>query len=317
MEALNGEPHRVVTIRPDVSRFADQYLTGGGKQLIVKVASACPTCPPPCDQCARPFDSQRVEALGYRNPDGHGGLLLKGNVWIGLETLAPYYDVILFTLQNVDDLTPDLDAEFREVMEAYGADPAALDTAEVEVFSDAREGRVELEGWAQYQVRLWVSPTTFLVGKMELGNPADDQTETLTFIDYGKVELPKPEPALLYVEQFYFFHEVQRRWAVLTIALEAYAASHGGLYPEEVSPAVLRDTLESEGLAWPLNAVTGEPMKETEDGNPGDFRYRAAPDRHCYFAHLYDWEGAPMPMYGGLEGSTYPIFCPEAEALFP
>jgi len=309
---LDGEPHRVVTVRPDVTKFADEYLTDVYLEVMVDLPSTCPTCPAPCPECARPFDLQRVEALGYRSPDGHGDVLLKGrDISVNLFMSPPYGDQVFFTVQGVQELSPALKAEFREVLEAYGADPALLDAAEVSSSQDPREGyALELEWWAQSQLRLWINPKTFLVSKMEPPGPAANGTDELTFIDYGQVELPQPEPAIVYAEWEYFSNEVQRRWNTLAQALEAYAGTHGGLYPDELSPAALREALASEGLEWPLNAVTGEPMKETEDRNPGDFRYHVAPDRHCYFAQLYDWEGSPMDEYAfGPEGA---IMCPEA-----
>jgi len=316
---LDGEPHRVVTVRPDVSRFADEYLTGGELELIVRVPSACPTCTPPCTECVRPFDGQRMEALGYRYYDLESirGLLLKGrDIQIILEIGAPSEDTIYVTVQNVEELTPALEAEFREVLEAYGADPALLDTAEMYPSRNLRESFApELASWAQANVRLWINPKTFLVSKMELRWPTGDQREDLTFIDYRQGELPRPEPAIVYAEWEYFSDEIQRRWNTLAQTLDAYAASHGGLYPEEVSPAALGETLASEGLEWPLNAVTGEPMKETEGGNPGDFYYHAAPDRHCYDAHLYDWEGHYMEVYAA--GPVGQVMCPEARGPSP
>ena len=308
IQELDGEPHRVVSVRLDVTKFADEYLTGAEMVLMVTIPSACPVCTPPCTECVRPFDGQRVDALGYRNPDGHGGLLLKGqDIQIKLD--APFDEIIWITVQNLEELTPPLEAEFREVLEAYGADRAALDTAEVHA-SGRLGDRVVLEGWARHQVRLWINPATFLVSQMEIIPPEGDQTETLTFIDYGKVQLPKPEPAMLESEWEYFSNEVQHRWNSLATALEAYATNHGGVYPDELSPASLGDALASLGLEWPLNPITAEPMQETADGNPGDFHYRAAPDGHCWYAQLYDWEGSPMGEYTlGPEG---PIDCPEA-----
>jgi hypothetical protein len=317
-QELDGEPQRLVTVRRDATKFADEYLTGVELRLTVELPSGCPECAPPCFECARPFDRQRAEALGYRSPDDRGGLLLKGHdVQVVVRSSPPPSgDQLYITVQGVRELSPDLKEEFRQVLAAYGADPALLDTAGVHVSPDQDQrdaSALELAASAQTQVTFWINAETFLVSKIQIG-PATDRTDELAFIDYGKVELPEAEPSIVDREWEFYFDEVQRRWSSLAQALEAYAGSHGGLYPDEVSPAVLGGALASQGLEWPMNAITSEPMKETTAQNPGDFHYRVAPDRHCYFAEVYDWEGAPIAEWA-CGAAECPIMCPEAEAL--
>ena len=315
---LDGEPHRLVAVRQDAAKFAEEYLPGPKMMLNVEMPSACRDCTPPCPECVPAFDRQRLETFGYRNPDGEGVLLLKGqDIQIRVSRFPPKKDEVHFTVRGARELSPALREEFRQVLEAYGADPSLLDAAEVQVF-DRREQWLasdEADSWRSVDVRFWVDPKTFLVTKMETGPAGRSPAESLNFINYGKVELPKPEPAMLTNEVDFFFGEVQHRWGPLSTALEANAQSHGGLYPDELTPAVLQEALESEGLSWPQNAFTGESMIDTEVQNPGDFHYRPTPDRHCYHAEVYDWEGASIPVYPpGPEGW---MKCPEAETPSP
>ncbi len=158
------------------------------------------------------------------------------------------------------------------------------------------------------EVRFWIDPETLLVSKMERA-PRVDSMEELVFIDYGKVELPKPEPSMPYEEAAGLAHEVQRRWHPLADALEAYARSHDGLYPDELTPAVLKQGLESEGLTWPDNAFTGEPMQESPERNPGDFHYQPSADHLHYCAEVYPWAEDGIPV--GPPGPEGWMMCPE------
>lgn len=158
------------------------------------------------------------------------------------------------------------------------------------------------------EVRFWIDPETFLVSKMERA-PRVDSMEELVFINYGEVELPKPEPSMPYEEADALFNEVQRRWHPLAKALEAYARSHDGLYPDELTPNVLQEALESEGLAWPDNPLSGEPMQDSLEQNPGDFHYQPSPDRLQYCAEVYPWAQDGIPV--GPPGPEGWMMCPE------
>ena len=158
------------------------------------------------------------------------------------------------------------------------------------------------------EVRFWIDRETLLVSKIEPTRKVDSMEE-LVFIDYGEVELPKPEPSMPYEEVDALFSEVQRRWHPLAEALEAYAHSHDGLYPDELTPNVLQEALESEGLAWPDNAFTGEPMQESPERNPGDFHYQPSADRLQYCAEVYPWAMDGIPV--GPPGPEGWMMCPE------
>jgi hypothetical protein len=174
----------------------------------------------------------------------------------------------------------------------------------LEKYPDGESARSD----APDEVRFWIDPETLLVSKMERA-PRVDSMEELVFIDYGKVELPKPEPSMPYEEVDTLFNEVQRRWHPLAEALEAYARSHGGLYPDELTPKVLQEALESEGLVWPDNPLTGEPMQDSPEQNPGDFHYQPSADRLQYCAEVYPWATDGIPV--GPPGPEGWMMCPE------
>jgi hypothetical protein len=303
---LDGKPHRVVAARRDVIKFAEEYLPGPELNLAVTTPPACGACVPPCAECVATLDRQRLEALGYRNPDGQGLRLFKGqDIQVDVSRLPPKKDVLRFTVRGAQELSPALREEFQQVLEAYGADPALLDSAKVEVLNWREQWLVSRTGWSwrQEDVWFWIDPKTFLVTKIEMGPTKTGPTEALSFVGYGKAKLPKPEPAMLREEAEVLHSTIQRRWEPLYKALEAYAEAHGNLYPDQVTPAVLREVLEEEGIAWPLNAFTGEPMEETTEENPGDFHYEPLPDHLAYCAEVYDWYGSPIGQYSpGTEG---------------
>jgi hypothetical protein len=282
IQDLGGKPHRVVTARPDIAKFADKYLTA---ELVLTVKVLDYQCP----SCTLTFDRQRLEELGYRMP---GGAMFKGR---DIQIKA-HSERVMFWVQGVRELTPALKDEFQEVLKAYSIDPDLLDAAQVSIHDDTEWAASH----ASDEGRFWIDPETFLVNKMEL------DWGTGTFVEYGDVELPKPEPAVLDKEADILSGQVN--WQPLEEALESYAGSHDGLYPDEVTPAVLEDALESEGLEWPQNSFTGGPMKESPEGNPGDFHYEPWPDRLDYCAEVYLWDETRWYMHAGVRPSDSP--CP-------
>jgi len=297
-QELDGKPHRVVAGQRDLVKFADEYLADS-----VRLVLSITVIDYPCPECPFTFDRQRLEELGYRNPDGRGMNLFKDqDIWIDARA-----ESVRFEVQGIRELSPALEDEFREVLEAYSVDPDLLDTAEVGVFDEREQSLEEAAG----DVRFWIDPETFLVSKMEVGWAGGEerivQMGEVAFVDYGKTELPKPEPAMLDEEADVLFGTIQVRWRPLAEALEAYAAAHGGLYPDEVTATALQDALESEGLDWPDNAFTGEPMQESLDRNPGDFYYQPSPDRRDYCAEVYPWEGPPVGVSPGPADGGCPL----------
>jgi len=302
---LDGEPHRVVAARRDVIKFAEEYLPGPELKLSVTTPPAC-DCVPPCAECVPTIDRQRLEELGYRSPDGYELNLFKGqDIQVDVSRLPPKRDVLYFTVRGMQELSPVVKEEFQQVLEAYGVDPALLDTAKVQVLNWREQWLVSRTGWEwrQEDVWFWIDPKTFLVTKIEMGPTDTGPTDALSFVDFGEVDLPEPEPAMLRAEAEVLSRIIQWRWEPLYKALETHADAHGNLYPDQVTPAVLREALEKEGLAWPLNAFTDEPMQETTEGNPGDFHYEPLPDHLAYCAEVYDWYNSPIPVYSsGPEG---------------
>lgn len=286
-QALDGKPHRVVAARPDAAKFFDKYLAD-----VVELVLSVEILDYPCPTCTLTFDRTRLQALGYRNPDGYGFGLFKGQEI----RIKAYAESMMFWVRGIRELSPALKDEFRQLLEAYSVDPTLLDKAEV---TTHEESMGSLEEYRMDEVKFWIDPKTLLVSKVELHEGTYPVGE-LIFLEYGKVKLPKPEPAMLNEEADLLFGVIQDRWRPLAEALEAYAGAHGGLYPNEVTPQVLQEALESEGLEWPDNAFTGEPMQESPERNPGDFHYQPSPDRLRYCAEVYEWErdGVPVAPHG-------------------
>lgn len=306
IQELDGKPHRIVTARRDFAKFADLYVTELGLKLKVDIPSACPACEPPCFECSRLLDYELLEEMGYHNPDRDGvnplGFhLFKGDdIQLALTETSPSWDRVYVTIRGVRELTPELRDELGQVFEALGADPALLDTAEARVNDERDDARQNEQAWATLEVTFWIDPKTFLVSKIEWSSRPGD---ALRFIDYGNVTLPEPEPAMLSEEVEVLFQVLQGRWRILSMGLEAYAEAHGDLYPDEVTPNMIGDALEAESLVWPENLFTGEPMKESEKPEPGDFHYEPLPDHLGYCAEVYDWFSSPIGEYPpGTEG---------------
>ena len=182
-----GKPQRLAIARLDIAKFVDEYLTNLELTLWVEIPD------PPCRMCPLTFDRQRLEALGYRNPDGRGEHLFKGQdiyIWASNTRMR-------FEVRGVRELTPALKDEFRQVIEAYSVDPAVLDTAEVRIFDEHKDWERVYGPSPPDMVRFWIDPRTFLISKMILHWDGWTTTEKLFFLDYGKFKLPKPEPSLL------------------------------------------------------------------------------------------------------------------------
>jgi len=323
-QELNGRVCRVVSAHPDIAKFAQLYVTGLELTLNVEIPSACPNCVPPCPECTLSPDLHRLESLGYRSPDGRGLDLFKDqDILIKVSPGAPQPGRVYITVRGVRELSSALREELRQVVEVYGGDPESLDTAEIRLDDEGERFLAQdAARWAETRVRFWIDPETLLVSQMEISQPGRRQESPLAFVNYGEVTLPEPEPAMPFEEIDVLFQEVGRRSAQLSEALEAYARSHDGLYPQSLAPDVLRETLEEEGLQWPENAFTGQPMKETAEQNPGDFHYEPLPDRRGYCAAAYDWYGRPMTVYppgplGPLGPLGWEEKCPQFGGSYP
>ena len=183
-QALDGKPHRVVAARPDAAKFFDKYLAD-----VVELVLSVEILDYPCPTCTLTFDRTRLEALGYRNPDGHGFSLFKGHEI----RVKAYAESMTFRVRGVRELSPALKDELRQLLEAYSVDPTLLDKAEV---TTHEESMGSLDEYHMDEVKFWIDPTTLLVSKVELHEGTYPVGE-LIFLDYGKVKLPKPEPAML------------------------------------------------------------------------------------------------------------------------
>ncbi len=279
---LDGRLHRVITAELDVDRFYAEYLPAI-QDLLVRVSVRDSLCIRPRE--ASPVDRERLEGLGYRVLEDDMGPcfdLFKDNVHV--EIHSAFMD---FRVRGAAYLSQALREDFGAVVEAVGLGRELVNQAEVSASTGGRE--LFLDDYRGRRLRFWIDAETYLASQIE--SAGHEGQGALSFDYRAPVQVEMPTEIMDPAEAQALSNATQDSWKVLWNALEAYVATHDGLHPDELTLESLGEALASQGLSWPTNPFTGEPMRDTAEDSPGDFHYEPAPDRLDYRVKVYSWDG--------------------------
>ncbi len=148
------------------------------------------------------------------------------------------------------------------------------------------------------KVRLWIHRKSFIVTRLEIDYPplpdegadaerAEDPPPGIITFDYETpVDVPENPESMPQEEAERLRREAQTRTAPLQRAIADYKDLHG-TYPPSLDPETLGEVLDAS--QWPINAFTGDPVKESMD-SPGDFHYVVKNDGRDFELSLFDWD---------------------------
>jgi hypothetical protein len=147
---------------------------------------------------------------------------------------------------------------------------------------------------ASSEVRFWINAESYTVTKMEIDYPPlpededgdDPQPAAITFNYKTAVDVPEDPESMPQEEAQRLRREAQTRTAPLQQAISDYKELYG-TYPPSLDPETLSEVLPPS--QWPVNAFTGEPVKESVD-SPGDFHYVPKNEGRDFELSLFDWD---------------------------
>ncbi len=287
-EAIESRQYRIVRVRLDTHASLDALPE---PQPLLLVSTTLPT--------PSGANGQTLEGLGYevfasRYTDTTTWDALKAAYHISISEFSPRpgaadaarQTTFAATVQGASSLGTEVGQELEDVLKAYGADPAALNTARVTSQVHTRDEMYRL--WDGLAVRLWIDPQTGLLRRMALeGLPQMGEGAVSAFWGFGEnTSLEHPGQVMDARKANVLEGVVEQGWQTLTEAAEAYYARNGH-YPDELTPETLGSTLDGWGLDWPANPFWGTPMRNAVD-SPGDFHYTNY--GNTYKLSIYGWD---------------------------
>ncbi len=157
---------------------------------------------------------------------------------------------------------------------------------------------------AGIRVGFWVDRQTFVVSMVEIDypllkttpdpevinppTPGKPPTAIIKFNYSSPVDVPINPVSMPGADVHRLDKQARDDERPILQALEAYKRDHGA-YPPELTPTELGPDLTQ---AWPTNPYSGQPMKQTSDGSPGDFAYQPQQGGAARCLRFYGWNDA-------------------------